>query len=75
MQPSAHTVHTARSDAGRMSLGDRFLCRSRRRWVLLENCLDDYVDANSLEKRRSACFRCPHGHTRRDAYAASGQSD
>ncbi len=75
MQSPTPTGHTARTDAGMTALSDQFYCRSRRRSVLLEHCLDDYVDANSLERRHSACFRCPHGHKNRDAYAASGQSD
>ncbi len=56
------------------ALDDRFYCRAKRRLVMLVNCLDDYVDATSLEKRRSACFHCPAGRRNRDAYAASGEA-
>lgn len=66
---------TARSTPDMSTLTDSFYCRSKRRVIQLEGCLDDYVDANSFEKRRSACFRCPIGRRNREAYAASGESD
>lgn len=66
---------TAHSTPDMKSLDDRFYCRAKRRVVMLVNCLDDYVDATSLEKRRSACFHCPHGRRNREAYASSGEAD
>lgn len=66
------TAHTAPQMT---ALDDQFYCRSKRRMIQLGSCLDEYVDANSFEKRRSACFRCPNGRRNREAYALSGESD
>ena len=52
------------------SLDNQFYCRGKRSLVKLVDCLDGYVDATSLEKRRSACFHCPHGRINRQAYAS-----
>lgn len=51
------------------NLEDQFYCRSRRTAVSVEKCLDDFVWANGLEQRRSACFRCPDGRKVRAAFA------
>jgi len=57
------------------ALDDQFYCRAKRRIVMLMNCLDDYVDATSLEKRRSACYHCPHGRRNRETYASDGEGE
>ena len=51
------------------SLGDLFYCKSRRRQVTLDKCLDDYMDANAFERRRAACFHCPQGRRNREEFA------
>ena len=35
-------------------LEDKFYCRSRRKYMSLETCLDGYVDTNAFEKKWSA---------------------
>lgn len=57
------------------SPSDQFYCSAKRRFLSLSHCLDDFMNATSLEKRRSACFRCPLGRRNREAYAASGETD
>ena len=52
-------------------LTDTFLCRSRRKDLSLDRCLNDYVEANAFENRRSACFRCPQGRKNRDDFACA----
>jgi hypothetical protein len=60
-----------RADPAVATLTDSFHCRSRRRDVTLDQCLDGYVEANAFERRRSACFRCPLGRKNREAFAAT----
>lgn len=55
----------------RMRLEDTFYCRARRRRLALHKCLDDYLDANAFNQRRSACWRCPQGRQNREDYAKS----
>ncbi len=58
-----------------VDLANTFYCRSRRKYLALEHCLDGYVDANAFEKRSSACFRCPIGQVNRKRFADCGQDD
>jgi hypothetical protein len=51
-------------------LGDSFYCRARRKELSLDKCLNDYLEANAFENRRSACFRCPQGRKNRECFAA-----
>ena len=53
----------------KMKLEDKFYCRARRKWLILDKCLNDYVNANAFEKRRSACYRCLQGRRNREAFA------
>lgn len=55
-------------------LADSFYCRARRKDLALEKCLNDYLEANAFDKRRSACFRCPQGRKNRETFAG-GESD
>ncbi len=55
--------------AERISPAHEFYCRPRRRKLTIQRCLDDYVDANAFEDRRSACWRCPQGCNNRTQYA------
>ncbi len=54
-----------------LDLEDEFYCRARRRRLTLDKCLEDYVDANAFNSKRSACWRCPQGRTNREEYACS----
>lgn len=47
-----------------------FYCRSKKRRVSMEECLERYVDANAFENKRSACWRCYQGRKVRTDYAA-----
>ncbi len=55
-------------------LSDTFFCRARRKEMTLDKCLNDYLESNAFEKRRSACFRCPQGRKNRECYAG-GQDE
>ena len=48
---------------------EEFYCKNRRRRLAAGKCLDDYLDANALEHRRSACFRCYQGKRVRKSYS------
>lgn len=52
-----------------MQLHDTFYCRPRRKVLTLERCLDDFLDANAFERKRSACYRCPQGRKNREMFA------
>ena len=52
-------------------LSDTFFCRARRKEMTLDKCLNDYLESNAFEKRRSACFRCPQGRKNRECYAGA----
>jgi hypothetical protein len=52
-----------------VALEDTFYCRARRRRLTLERCLDDYLDANAFNQRKTACWRCPQGRLNRQNYA------
>lgn len=60
---------------GRLALEDSFYCRPRRVVVVLGQCLDRYLDANSFERKGSVCFRCPAGRANREEYADAGDPD
>ncbi|KKR49126.1 MAG: hypothetical protein UT86_C0001G0098 [Candidatus Magasanikbacteria bacterium GW2011_GWC2_40_17] len=48
-----------------------FLCRQKRKLVVLEKCLDGYMNANALKKKRSVCYRCSDGRKNRQAFQES----
>lgn len=52
-------------------LSDVFYCRARRKDLDLEKCLNDYLEANAFDRRRSACFRCPQGRKNRESFASA----
>lgn len=60
-----------------LGLHDEFYCRARRRNLTLEKCLDDFMEANAFERRRSTCFRCPQGRRNRETFAGgvTGEDD
>jgi hypothetical protein len=51
------------------ALVNGFYCKARRKELPMEKCLNDYVEANAFENRRSACFRCPQGRKNREDFA------
>ena len=56
-------------------LSDTFYCRARRKELTLDKCLNDYLEANAFEKRRSACFRCPQGRKNRELFAGLSEDE
>ena len=38
-----------------------FYCKHLERDVQAVECVDDYVNANSLQVKHSPCYRCPVG--------------
>lgn len=58
-----------RDRADRLDLASDFYCRPRRRKLTIEICLQDYVDANAFENRRSACWRCSLGCANRHKFS------
>jgi hypothetical protein len=54
----------------RLRIGTLFYCRSKKRRVPVEDCLEKYVDANAFDKKRSACWRCYQGKKTRTDFAA-----
>ncbi len=51
-----------------------FPCKSRRKVLSLQQCLDDYLDANAMEKKRSCCWRCVQGRKNREGFSEEGTS-
>lgn len=50
-------------------LADCFFCKFLNREVRVSECIDDYVNANSLNIRHSPCYKCPQGLKTRIAFA------
>lgn len=55
--------------AERLTLDNEFYCRPRRRRLTIERCLEDYLDANAFDDKRSACFHCPQGCSNRNEFS------
>lgn len=55
----------------KISLDDRFQCKGLNREVSVSECLDLYVDANSLNIRNRPCYKCPVGLKIRTDFANS----
>lgn len=53
------------------ALEDVFYCRSRRDHITLESCLDGYMESNAMDRRRSACYRCPQGRRNRECFSSN----
>lgn len=47
--------------AAKRKLPNDFFCKFLNRDVLTIECIDDYVNANSLNIRHSPCFKCSCG--------------
>ncbi|MBM4370264.1 MAG: hypothetical protein FJ098_01320 [Deltaproteobacteria bacterium] len=52
-----------------MQEDDEFYCKNRRRKLLTGKCLEDYMNANALERKRSACWRCFQGRRTREDFS------
>ncbi|MGM0578958.1 MAG: hypothetical protein ACQEXJ_24765 [Myxococcota bacterium] len=50
---------------------EAFYCRFLNRDVKTVECVDDYVNANSLNIRHSPCYKCPVGLKTRSQFASS----
>ncbi len=44
-----------------LSLDEEIYCRGKRKKVTVDSCETNFVDANALEDKNSACYRCPKG--------------
>lgn len=55
-------------------LDDTLYCRTRRVVVLLETCLDNFVDAGAFHKESSACYNCRQGADNRRDFASSAET-
>ena len=52
-----------------LQIGEEFYCKNRRRKLITGKCLEDYMNANALERRRSACWRCFQGKKARQEFS------
>lgn len=50
---------------------EAFFCKFLNRDTKVTECIDDYVNANSLNIRHSPCFKCSHGLKVRLEYASN----
>jgi hypothetical protein len=50
---------------------EAFFCKFLNRDVRTTECVDDYVNANSLTIRHSPCFKCSHGLKVRIEFASN----
>jgi len=55
-------------------LDDKLFCKTRRTTILLETCLDNFVDAGAFHKESSACYGCRQGADNRRAFASSTET-
>ena len=55
-----HDVGTERRRKA-IQIVQEFYCKNRRRRLITGKCLEDYMNANALERKRSACWRCYQG--------------
>ena len=52
-------------------IAEHFFCKFLNREVKTVECVDDYVNANSLNIRHSPCFKCSTGLKTRMDYSNS----
>ena len=55
-----HDVGTERRRKA-IQIVQEFYCKNRRRRLITGKCLEDYMNANALEIKRPACWRCYQG--------------
>ncbi len=59
------------SPVTKSKVAESFFCKFLNRDVQKTDCIDDYVNANSLNIRHSPCFKCSNGLKVRIEYANS----
>ena len=47
----------------------RFFCHNIKRDVTVEECLDNYVNANAINIKNLPCYRCEQGQKIREEFA------
>jgi hypothetical protein len=57
--------------SSKLRLHDCFECRARRKQVSVEECLNDYVDADIQKHKRRACYQCITGQNIRIEFAGN----
>ena len=57
--------------AAKKKLAHNLFCKFLNRDVRTAECIDDYVNANSLKVRHSPCFKCPQGLKTRIGFSKS----
>ena len=50
-------------------IADSFFCKFLGHSVTVQECLDDYMNANALNIKNSPCFKCAHGLKMRTEFA------
>jgi hypothetical protein len=58
----------------RIRMEEAFYCRARRRRLTLGKCLDDYMNANAFEDKKSCCWKCPQGRRNRTEFSGEDPS-
>ncbi len=61
----------APTPVAKKKVAEAFFCKFLNREVRVPECIDDYVNANSLNVRHSPCFKCSQGLKARIEYANS----
>ncbi|MCA9521089.1 MAG: hypothetical protein KC609_08955 [Myxococcales bacterium] len=51
------------------ALKDQFFCRGYQSDVRVQSCIDNYVDANALQRKEVPCFNCQQGLEVRNEFA------
>lgn len=52
-------------------MNQQFKCKSREKMISIEECLELFLNANSLNQKNSPCFKCDYGQKMRADFANS----
>ena len=52
-----------------LKFGTLVACPPKKATVTVEVCMDQFVEANALGNRKSACYECRHGDKTRRTFA------
>lgn len=52
-------------------LNQQFKCKTREKMISIEECLELFLNANSLNQKNSPCFKCSYGQKIRADFANS----
>lgn len=55
----------------KLKIRDPFFCKFLHRTVHVQECLDDYMNANALNIKNSPCFKCAHGLKMRTEFSGT----